>query len=248
MSRSSSVHTATIIYNMLTWQLSRSRSPNFSAITSCVSHRMWLLKSLALCRVLYLSILMKMWLEGKSVAGKGAHTSGIWRSLEKSWFKNLGELHKVGKTCIFGKGATAVTFLIKPPLNQRRHQKVNDVKVNIAIWKSGGREERHRIQGFWGPVWSSCSLCWFRSPCHLLVLVAVCPLWFIKSRLRAAFYQEIAEHFVLLLADTLYGDINFLFQLGFLPTLPTLPPRHLILLIGQPTCLMLIPLEIYKLL
>lgn len=68
--------------------------------------------------------------------------------------------------------------------NQRRHQKVNDIKVNTAIWKSGGREERHRIQGFWGPVWSSCSLCWFRSPCHLLVLVAVCPLWFIKSRLQ----------------------------------------------------------------
>lgn len=132
--------------------------------------------------------------------------------------------------------------------NQRRHQKVNDLKVNTAIWKSGGREERHRIQGFWGPVWSSCSLCWFRSPCHLLVLVAACPLLFIKSRLHAAFYQEIAEHFVLLLADTLYGDVNFLFQLGFLPTLPTLPPHHLILLIGQPTCLMLIPLEIYKLL
>lgn len=244
MSRSSSVHTATVIYILLTWQLSRWRSPNFSAITSCVTHRMWLLKNLALCRVLYLSILMKMWLEGKSVAGKGAHASGIWRSLEKSWFKNLGELHKVGKTCIFGKGATAVTFLIKPPLNQLRHQKVNYIKVNSAIWKSvlesGGREERHRIQGFWGPVGSSFSLCWFRSPCHLLVLVGVCPLWFIKSRLCAALY--------LLLADTLYGDVNFLFQLGFLPTSPTLPPHHLILLIGQPTCLMLIPLGIFKLL
>lgn len=64
----------------------------------------------------------------------------------------------------------------------------------------------------------------------------------------SAFYQEIAEHFVLLLAHALYGDVNFRFQLGFLPTLPTLPPHHLILLIGQPTCLMLIPLEIYKLL
>lgn len=142
---------------------------------------MWLLKSLALCRVLYLSILIKMWLEGKSVAGKGAHASGIWSSLEKSWFKNLGELHKVGKTWERGYSCRIPN---QTTPNQRRHQKVNDIKVNTAIWKSGGREERHRIQGFWGPVWSSCSLCWFRSPCHLLVLVAVCPLWFIKSRLQ----------------------------------------------------------------
>ncbi len=37
------------------------------------------------------------------------------------------------------------------------------------------------------------------------------PLCFIKSRVNAAVYQEILEHFMLPSADKLYGDADFLF-------------------------------------
>ncbi|KAL0164621.1 hypothetical protein M9458_040374, partial [Cirrhinus mrigala] len=37
-------------------------------------------------------------------------------------------------------------------------------------------------------------------------------LCFIKSKVDAAIYQKILEHFILSSADKLYGDANFLFQ------------------------------------
>ncbi len=41
------------------------------------------------------------------------------------------------------------------------------------------------------------------------------PLCFIKSKVNAAVYQEILEHFMLPSADKLYGDADFLFQQDF---------------------------------
>ncbi|KAI2656166.1 Transposable element Tc3 transposase [Labeo rohita] len=41
------------------------------------------------------------------------------------------------------------------------------------------------------------------------------PLCFIKSKVNAAFYQEILEHFMLPSADKLYRDADFLFQQDF---------------------------------
>ncbi len=41
------------------------------------------------------------------------------------------------------------------------------------------------------------------------------PLWFIKSKVNAAVYQEILEHFILPSADRLYGVADFLFQQEF---------------------------------
>ncbi len=41
------------------------------------------------------------------------------------------------------------------------------------------------------------------------------PLWFIKSKVNAAVYQEILEHFMLPSADKLYGDADFIFQQDF---------------------------------
>ncbi len=46
------------------------------------------------------------------------------------------------------------------------------------------------------------------------------PLCFIKSKVNAAVYQEILEHFMLSSADKLYGDADFLFQQDF----STCPP------------------------
>ncbi len=45
--------------------------------------------------------------------------------------------------------------------------------------------------------------------------VGVGPLRFIKSKVNAAVYQEILEHFMLPSADKLYGDADFLFQQDF---------------------------------
>ena len=41
---------------------------------------------------------------------------------------------------------------------------------------------------------------------------AVGPLCFIKSKVSAALYQEILEHFMLPSADQLYGDADLIFQ------------------------------------
>ncbi len=44
---------------------------------------------------------------------------------------------------------------------------------------------------------------------------SVGPVCFIKSRVNAAIYQEILEHFMLPSADKLYGDADFLFHQDF---------------------------------
>ena len=43
------------------------------------------------------------------------------------------------------------------------------------------------------------------------------PLCFIKSRVNAAVYQDILEHFMLPSADKLYGDADFIFQQDLAP-------------------------------
>ncbi len=43
------------------------------------------------------------------------------------------------------------------------------------------------------------------------------PLCFLKSTVNAAIYQEMLEHFMLLSADKLYGDDNFIFQQDMAP-------------------------------
>ncbi len=66
------------------------------------------------------------------------------------------------------------------------------------------------------------------------------PLCFIKSKVNAAVYQEILEHFMLPSADKLYGDDDFIFQQDF-STCPPLPSALLTMillcLIDQLTCL-----------
>ncbi len=85
--------------------------------------------------------------------------------------------------------------------------------LDIKVPESGGREERHRIHVAWSPVWSFNSQWWFGLPCHLLVLVH-CVFW---SPVNAAIYQELLDHFMLLSADKLYGDADFIFQQDLAP-------------------------------
>ncbi len=48
------------------------------------------------------------------------------------------------------------------------------------------------------------------------------PLCFLRSKVNAAIYQEILEHFMLPSADKLYGDADFTLC-WHLPTLPKVP-------------------------
>ncbi len=93
------------------------------------------------------------------------------------------------------------------------------MKVNFAfhletkVPESGGWVERHRIHVAWSPVWSFHSQWWFGLPCNLLVLVHC----FLKSTINAAIYLDILEYFMLLSADKLYGDADFIFQQDLAP-------------------------------
>ncbi len=73
--------------------------------------------------------------------------------------------------------------------------------------------ERHRIHVSWSPVWRFHRQWWFGLPCYLLVLVH-CVFWSPQS---AAIFQDILEHFMLLSADKLYGDADFIFQKDLAP-------------------------------
>ena len=46
---------------------------------------------------------------------------------------------------------------------------------------------------------------------------SVGPLCFLRSRVNAAVYQEVLEHFMLPAADQLYGDADFIFQQDLAP-------------------------------
>ena len=114
---------------------------------------------------------------------------------------------------------------VKPLLTQRHRQKrLTQAKEKknwtVAQWKfciSFGNQ---------GPrVWRksgeaqnpSCLKSSVKFPQSVMIWGAmssagVGPLCFIKSRVNAAVYQEILEHFMLPSADKLYGDADSLFQ------------------------------------
>ncbi len=70
---------------------------------------------------------------------------------------------------------------------------------------------------------------------------SVGPLCFNKSKIDAAIYQEILEHFMLPSADKLYGDADFIFQQDLItfPVSRPLPSGLLTMILlclsGQPT-------------
>ena len=51
----------------------------------------------------------------------------------------------------------------------------------------------------------------------LMSSAGVGPLCFLRSRVNAAVYQEVLEHFMLPAADQLYGDADFIFQQDLAP-------------------------------
>ncbi len=114
--------------------------------------------------------------------------------------------------------------------------------------ESGGRQERHRIQAAWIPVWSFWSQWWFGVPWCLLVLVH-CVLSSPKSMQPSTrrFWSTLCFH---LLTSFMEMLISFSSRTWHLPTLPKPLPSalltiKLLCLIGQPTCLTWTPYGIY---
>ncbi len=91
--------------------------------------------------------------------------------------------------------------------------KVNFVfHLEIKVPESGGRVERHRIHGC---LKSSVKFLKSGMIWGVVMSAGVGPFCFIKSKVSAAVYQEILDHFMLPSADKLYGDVDFLFHQNF---------------------------------
>ncbi len=159
--------------------------------------------------------------------------SNTWESFIRSELK-LESVHQESpRSDVFKKRAT------KPLLNQRQRQKhltwaVEKNNWTVAQWSKVlfSDESKFCISfGNQGPrVWRKSGEA--QSPCCLkssvkfpqsvmiwaaMSSVGVGPLCFLKSTVNTAIYQEILEHFMLLSADKLYGDADFIFQQDLAP-------------------------------
>ncbi len=134
---------------------------------------------------------------------------------------------------VFRKRAT------KPLLNQRQRQKhltwaVEKKNWTVAQWSKVlfSDESKFCISfGNQGPrVWRKsgeaqnpcCLKSSVKFPQSVMIWAAmssagVGPLCFLKSKVNAAIYKEILEHFMLPSADKLYGDADFIFQQDLAP-------------------------------
>ncbi|KAI4892962.1 hypothetical protein NFI96_004432 [Prochilodus magdalenae] len=155
------------------------------------------------------------------------------KSVEPNPFKNVGEIHKEW---------TAAG--VKPLLNKRQHQKrlawAKDKKDwTAAEWSKVlfSDESTFCISfGNQGPRVSvkrgeaqkaRCLRSSVKFPQSVMVWGAMSsagigPLCFLRSKVNAAIYQEVLEHFMLPAADQRYGDADFIFQQD-LHTVPKLP-------------------------
>ncbi len=151
--------------------------------------------------------------------------SNTWESFTRSGLKLESVYQESPRSDVFRKRAS------KPLLKQKQHQKhltwakekrtglllsgpksSFQIKVHFAfhleikVWRKTGEAQN-----------PSCLKSSVKLPKSVMILGAVTsagvdPLCFIKSKVNAAIYQEILEHFMLPSADKLYGDADFLFQ------------------------------------
>ncbi len=185
---------------------------------------------------------MQSWLEGRNWVGKCAQATGMtaslrilsskadsntWESFTRSGLKLESVYQDSPHSDIFRKRAT------KPLLKQKDRQK-------HLTW---AKEKKNWTVAQWSKVLFSdkSQFCfsfenqgleedWRGTESMLLEVqrevsevsddlgcrdVCWCPLCFLKSKVNAAVYQEILEHFMLPSADKLYGDADFLFQQDF---------------------------------
>ncbi len=185
---------------------------------------------------------MQSWQGGRNWVGKCAQATGMTTSLRIlsskaiqtfgvnwSWSQCIKSHH--AQTCS-GKGLlshfwhTNIVRSILPELRRKRTglllscpKSSFQMKVNLAFYlekkvpESGRRVEMHKIHVAWSSVWSFQSVMIWAA----MSSAGVGPLCFLKSTVNAAIYQEILEHFMLLSADKLYGDADFIFQQDLAP-------------------------------
>ncbi len=159
--------------------------------------------------------------------------SNTWESFTRSELKLEWVHQESPRSDIFRKRAT------KPLLKQKHHQKHltwAKEKNNwpVAQWsKVLFSDESKSCISFWnqGPrVWKKSgeeqNPCILKSsvkiPQSMMIWAAmssagVGSLCFLKSTVNAAIYQEMLEHIMLLSADKLYGDADFIFQKDLAP-------------------------------
>ncbi len=157
--------------------------------------------------------------------------SNTWESFTRSELK-LESVHQESpRSDVFRKRAT------KPLLKQKQRQKhltwaKEKKNWTVAQWSKVLFSDESKFCfsfGNQGPrVWRkngeaqnpSCLQSSVKFPQSVMIWGAVTsagvgPLCFITSKVNAAIYQEILEHFMLPSADKLYGDADFLFQQDF---------------------------------
>ncbi len=101
--------------------------------------------------------------------------------------------------------------MVQSPLFRSKYILLLICKSRSGVWRKRGEAQNpcclkssmkfSKAVMIWGAVTSA----------------GVVPLWFIKSKVNAAVYREILEHFILPSADRLYGDADFLFQQDLAP-------------------------------
>ncbi|KAL0168320.1 hypothetical protein M9458_036542, partial [Cirrhinus mrigala] len=100
---------------------------------------------------------------------------------------------------------SAVAFLVKPLLNNRQRQKRLAWAKDKKDWTAADLEEENVKFPQSVMVWGAMSS------------AGVGPLCFLRSKVNAAVYQDVLEHFMLPAADQLYGDADFIFQQDLAP-------------------------------
>ncbi len=137
--------------------------------------------------------------------------SNTWESFTRSGLKLESP-----RSDIFRK--RAIKPLLKPKPRQKHLTWAKEKKNwTVAQWSKVLIPDIERLESTQNP---SCLKSSVKFPQSVMIWGAVTsagvgPLCFIKSKVNAAIYQEILDHFMLPSADKLYGDTDFLFQQEF---------------------------------
>ncbi|KAL0157391.1 hypothetical protein M9458_048637, partial [Cirrhinus mrigala] len=129
--------------------------------------------------------------------------------MKQNPFKNVEEIHKDASRATTHRRMQDMGFsccipCVKPPLNNRQRQKHLAWAKDKKDWTAAERGTESTLLEsvmVWGAMSSA----------------GVGPLCFLRSKVNAAVYQDVLEHFMLPAADQLCGDADFIFQQDLAP-------------------------------
>ncbi len=152
----------------------------------------------------HLGELQKEWTE----AGVSASRVTRLRRLQEKGYQATSEINNV-RSILPGLRRKITGLLLSGPKSSFQIKVNFAFHLEIKVWRKSGEAQNPsclkssvkflKSVMIWGAVTSA----------------GVGPLCFIKSKVNAAIYQEIFEHFMLPSADNLYGDADFIFQQDF---------------------------------